>query len=238
MLYLRALLFYLGYWLATLLIGSLCLFLFLFPKSIARCFILFWINFVLFWLRACCGVSVELHGNVKALAEPCVIVANHQSPWETFFFQRYFVPLSTILKKELLKIPFFGWGLKLMQPVAIDRSNPVQALKQIKAQGVDRVKSGNHLLVFPEGTRRPVGELGDYKRSAADVAQQAGAAIIAVAHNAGQHWPNKKFVKQPGKIQVIISEPFVSEGQSTKALMNSIQNWTQKQLEEIYAGQK
>ena len=231
MLLIRTIIFYIGFWLATLIFGSFSFFLWLLPKAFARKVILLWIDFVLLWLRWCCGVVVEVHGNKQALNSPVVIVANHQSAWETFFLQYYFSPLSTILKKELLNIPFFGWGLKLLDPIAIDRGNPVQALKQIKQQGIHRLQTQHNLLVFPEGTRRPVGELGDYKRSGADIAQQAQVPIIAVAHNAGEHWLNKQIIKKPGTIQLVISEPWdTTGGVSSKQLMQDIQAWTQQQI--------
>jgi 1-acyl-sn-glycerol-3-phosphate acyltransferase len=108
MLLLRAVVFYFGYALATMLVGSLCLFTGLLPRAIGEWLILRRIDFVLFWLGLCCGISVKVSGNIDSLKSPSVVVSNHQSNWKAFFFQQYFTPLCTILKKELLNIPFFG----------------------------------------------------------------------------------------------------------------------------------
>ena len=143
-----------------------------------------WNRFVMLWIRICCGVSFNVIGKRHFDRYPCVVMAKHQSTWETMFLQYYFGPVSTILKKELLRIPFFGWGLASLRPIAIDRSNPIQALKDVKSKGIERLKEGNNLLIFPEGTRTPIGQIGNYARSGADIAVSAGVPIIAVAHNA------------------------------------------------------
>ena len=222
--------FYLGYWLSTLLYGLLSLPLMLFPQQLAANIIITWNEFILWWLKVTCNITVKVSGNTIALTEPCVIVANHQSPWETFFFQRRFFPLSTILKKELLNIPFFGWGWRLLQPMAINRSQPVQALKQIQKMSLERLSSGKNVLIFPEGTRMPIDTIGTYKRSAADIAKQAGVPLIPIAHNSGAHWLNKKIIKLPGVIHVIIGDPVIVGEKNTKALMQEIQQWTEQQL--------
>ncbi|MFT6791694.1 MAG: 1-acyl-sn-glycerol-3-phosphate acyltransferase [Cellvibrionaceae bacterium] len=228
--FLRAVFFYLGYWIATLIFGSFAIFSWWLPKRWRQKSILLWIDFISIWLRWCCGIKANLTGHIQPLTSPCVIVANHQSNWETFFLQRKFSPISVILKRELLNIPFFGWGLRVLEPIAIDRDNPVKALKKIKAQGLTYLQNGKHVLVFPEGTRRPVGELGEYKRSAADIAQRAGVDIIPIAHNSGEFWLNKKMIKDPGTIQMVIGAPITATGKNTKVLMNEIREWTDLQL--------
>lgn len=233
MLFLRAIIFYVGYWLATLVFGIFSLLLWCLPNLWRQKIILLWIDFVLVWLRWCCGVRVHVSGYTEKLLSPVVIVSNHQSNWETFFFQKYFSPLSTILKRELLNIPLFGWGLRLLEPIAIDRGRPVQALKKVKEKSVRRLQNGRHVLIFPEGTRRPVGELGEYKRSAVDIAQQVGVAILPVAHNSGEFWLNKKIIKRPGTIQVVIGSPIDTKAKNTKVLMDEIRDWTSIQLEQL-----
>jgi 1-acyl-sn-glycerol-3-phosphate acyltransferase len=223
--YLRSIIFYSGYILSLLLIGILSVPLLLFPTKIAAPVILLWNRFVLCWLFICCGIRHQLLGNINNLPSPCVVIANHQSPWETIFLQLHFYPLTTVLKRELLRIPFFGWGMRILRPIAIDRSNPMQALKQIKSVGVERLKEGQNVLIFPEGTRQPVEQLGNFARSGADIAKAAGVPIIVVAQNAGHYWMNKKIVKNPGTIQVIISEPMLVEDKNTKQLIQDIQHW-------------
>ncbi len=231
MLLLRSLLFYCFYSPITIIFGTLSLLLLLLPKNFAASVIVFWNAIALFLLRWCCGVRYKVTGNTNKLSQPCVIIANHQSPWETLFLQWYFRPISAVLKKQLLYIPFFGWGLKVTQPIGIDRDNPTRALKQIKTIGLERLNAGRNILIFPEGTRMPVNELGNFMRSGADIAKQAGVPIIPIAHNAGHYWVNKKLVKQPGTIEVVVGEPINLEDKNTKAIMAEVKAWMQVQLD-------
>ncbi len=231
MLLFRSLLFYFFYAPLTIFFGTLSLFLLLLPKKTAQATIVYWNASALFLLRWCCNIRYEIKGAENLSHSPCVVVSNHQSPWETLFLQWYCRPISAVLKKQLLSIPFFGWGLKVTQPIAIDRANPVQAVKQIKTDGVDRLNVGNNMLIFPEGTRMPVGELGSYKRSGADIAKQAGVPLVPIAHNGGEFWLNKSLIKRPGVIQIVVGEPISIGDKSTKILMEEIKLWTQEQLE-------
>ena len=231
--FLRAAVFYLGYWFFIFIYGLLSFPMLLIPRRIASRIMVSWNGFILFWLQICCGVKAELVGNAKPLPHACVIIANHQSPWETFFFQWHFSPLLTILKKELLHIPFFGWGLRIMDPIAIDRSHPVKALKQIRTISLQRLKDNKRIIIFPEGTRMPTDQLGIYKRSAADIAKEAGVPLIPVAHNGGKYWLNKKVIKIPGTIQVIVGDPIDMTDKNTKKAMEEVQLWTRQQLDRI-----
>jgi len=165
-------------------------------------------------------------------------MAKHQSTWETMFLQYYFGPVSTILKKELLRIPFFGWGLASLRSIAIDRSSPIQALKDVKNKGLERIKQGNNLLIFPEGTRIPLGTVGNYARSGADIAVTAGVPIIAVAHNAAECWPHKQFLKYPGTITVVLSEPIATEGKDRKALTEDVKTWIESEIAKMPPARK
>jgi 1-acyl-sn-glycerol-3-phosphate acyltransferase len=151
------------------------------------------------------------------------------------FLQFYFGPVSTILKKELLRIPFFGWGLATLRPIAIDRRNPIQALKDVKRIGLERLQQGNNLLVFPEGTRVPLGEVGNYARSGADIACTAGVPVIPVAHNAAECWPHRQFLKYPGTITVVIGAPIPTTGRDRKELTEEVKNWIEDQIRQLPA---
>ena len=185
-----------------------------------------WANaFIVFWLNLTCGVRLKVEGLENIPKTPCVVAAKHQSAWETYYLQRLLRPVSTILKRELLKIPFFGWGLYFMHPIAIDRGNPRVAMKQVQSQGLLRLKQGNNVLVFPEGTRVPFGEEGKYARSAASLAVAAGVPLVPVAHNAGYCWPAGGFYKRPGMIHVIIGKPIDPEGRDSRSLTEQTRNW-------------
>lgn len=230
MLFIRSLIFYSLYAPLTILFGFISLFLLLLPKAWASTLIVYWNLVALSLLRVSCNIKYEIKGNVSDLKKPFVLVANHQCPWETLFLQWHFRPISAVLKKQLLSIPFFGWGLKATQPIAIDRTQPAQAIKQIKTFGTKRLEQGRNVLIFPEGTRMPPNELGSYMRSAADVAKQAKVDIVPLVHNAGKFWLNKKFIKKPGTITIVIGEPIDLSDKNTKAVMKEIQEWSQEQL--------
>src|SRR5690554_7082333 len=150
------------------------------------------------------GVRYQVQGLENIPKQPCVILAKHQSTWETFYLSGLFGPLSQVLKRELLLVPFFGWVLALMRPIAIDRSNPKRALKQLASKGDKHLRDGNWVLVFPEGTRVPVGRMGKFSRGGAALAVNANLPVLPIAHNAGRFWPKEGWAKYPGTIQVII----------------------------------
>lgn len=231
MLYLRSLLFAIGNNLTGTFAGLVAVIIWpILPYSWRWRIVTLWNRFVMLWLRICCGVKFEITGQRHFDRYPCVVMAKHQSTWETMFLQYYFGPVSTILKKELLRIPFFGWGLASLRPIAIDRSSPIQALKDVKNKGIERIKEGNNLLIFPEGTRTPVGQVGNYARSGADIAVAAGVPIVAVAHNAAECWPHKQFLKYPGTISVVISEPIDTAGRDRKELTEEVKNWIEGEI--------
>ena len=231
MLYLRSLLFTIGYNIATVIIGAISVIIWPIMPYSWRWRVVTCLNrFVMIWIRICCNIRYEIVGSKHADKFPCVVMAKHQSTWETMFLQFYFGPVSTILKKELFRIPFFGWALASLRPIAIDRSNPVQALKEIKRMGLLRLQQGNNFLIYPEGTRTAYGQIGNYARSGADIAISAGVPIIAVAHNAGTYWPHTQFLKYPGSIKVVISEPIITEGRDRKELTEEIKNWIEGEI--------
>lgn len=231
MLRFRSLVFSLGYYLSSALAGLIAVIIWpIFPYSWRWRIVTCWNRFAIAWLRLCCNIRLEIIGSKHVDNFPCVVMAKHQSTWETLFLQYYFGPVSTILKRELFRIPFFGWGLASLRPIAIDRSNPMQALKEIKRIGMERLHQGNNLLIFPEGTRTPVGQAGNYARSGADIAISAGVPVIAVAHNAGECWPHKHFIKYPGTIRVVISEPFTTEQRDRRELTEAVRNWIEGEI--------
>src|SRR5690606_19875607 len=128
----------------------------------------------MWWLGVTCGVRVRIRGQENVPPGPYVILSNHQSTWETLYFIFHFMPACAILKQELLRIPFFGWGLRMLRPIAIDRGQPRQALKAVQTQGKDRLAEGISVIVFPEGTRLDPGEERKYSSGGAELAIKAG----------------------------------------------------------------
>ncbi|MBB3169816.1 1-acyl-sn-glycerol-3-phosphate acyltransferase [Simiduia aestuariiviva] len=187
---------------------------------------------MVWWLTVTCGVQYELKGLEHLPKQPSVILANHQSAWETLVLQYLFQPASTVLKKELLNIPFFGWCLRAMEPIAIDRKNPREALRAVKKDGVDRLASGNHVLIFPEGTRKVPGKLGTFARSGADIACAGEYDVIPVAHNAGICWPAHQWIKRPGKVTLTVGPAITTANKNSKAVTEEARAWIAAQLGE------
>ena len=178
----------------------------------------YWCRFALVLVRVFLNIRVNVTGAENIPAQPCVILSNHQSTWETFFLSAYFQPLSQVLKRELLFVPFFGWAMAMLRPIAIDRDNPKAALKQVAAEGDKLLKDGVWVLIFPEGTRVPFGKIGKFSRGGTALAVNANLPVLPIAHNAGKYWPKEGWGKRAGTIEVVIGEPMYAEGTGPRAI--------------------
>jgi 1-acyl-sn-glycerol-3-phosphate acyltransferase len=188
-----------------------------------------WPRFANWFLNFTCDIEVEVIGRENLPNEPCVIVSNHQGQWETFSMQYFFHPLCTLLKKELLYIPFWGWAMKMLNPIAINRDKPKEAILQTLEEGSNRLKEGMYVLLFPEGTRVKAGRVGNYARSSFELAKRNNVKILPLCHNSGDCWPAHKFIKHPGRIKLIIGEPFFVE--DSKRSANEVKEWVEKKLQ-------
>jgi len=177
-----------------------------------------WCRFAVWWAKCCVGIRYEIEGLNNIPKQPCVVLAQHQSTWETFFVTTLFSPLAHVIKQELRKVPVFGWAIASFKPIAIDRSNPRAALKQVAEIGAQRLQQGFWVLIFPEGTRMPPGQMGKFTRSGASLAMNAGLPVLPIAHNAGKFWPKEGWAKYPGTIHVRIGEPMYGEGEGPRAI--------------------
>jgi 1-acyl-sn-glycerol-3-phosphate acyltransferase len=184
-----------------------------------------WSRLVVRLARALCGIRWSVEGREHLPTKPAVILAKHQSAWETLAFQEIFPPQVLVLKKELLWIPFFGWGLALMSPIAIDRANGRAALRDIARRGRERLAQGFWVVIFPEGTRVRVGEKRAYQQGGAWLAAQCGVPVVPVAHNAGRLWPRNAFLKRPGSVTVRIGPPIPTAGRDAKQISADAEAW-------------
>ncbi len=216
----RACLFYAGYILFTVFWGTLSVLVgwAMPPRRRFEFVIGIWTRGVLDWLRLTCGIQVEVEGLEHIPRQACVVFAHHESTWETLFLQSLFRPQATLIKRELLWIPFFGWAFALNQPIAIDRGSPRQALRKLIDTGRSRLADGTSVVLFPEGTRMPPGQIGSFQPGGAALAIAAQAPVVVVAHNAGRHWPAHRLRKTPGVIKVRIGPPVVAAGRKSKAV--------------------
>ncbi|MDD2047232.1 lysophospholipid acyltransferase family protein [Pseudomonas putida] len=216
----RIFLFYLLLGTSSLLWCTLSFFIAPFlPFSARYRFInVYWCRFALVLVRVFLNIKVKVSGAENIPKQPCVILSNHQSTWETFFLSAYFSPLSQVLKRELLYVPFFGWAMAMLRPIAIDRDNPKAALKQVASEGDKLLKDGVWVLIFPEGTRVPFGQIGKFSRGGTALAVNAGLPVLPIAHNAGKFWPKQGWNKRAGTIEVVIGAPMYAEGTGPRAI--------------------
>ena len=192
-----------------------------------------WAHSAIWMLRVICGLRHEVEGLENLPDEPAVIFSKHQSAWETIAYQTIFPPQAWVLKRSLLYIPFFGWGLAATGPIKIDRTTARKALEQVVKQGIEVLKEGRWVVVFPEGTRIPPGEHGTYLASASLLAIRAGAPLVPVAHNAGDYWRRRELTKSPGVIRVRIGEPIFPQNIKPREMNNRAEAWIRKTMPEI-----
>jgi len=203
----RIFLFYLLLGTSSLLWCSLSFFVapFLsFPKRY-KFINVYWCRCALFLVRTILGIDYKITGAENVPAEPCVILSNHQSTWETFFL-------------SLLYVPFFGWAMAMLRPIAINRDNPKEALRQVASKGDELLKQKTWVLIFPEGTRVPFGTIGKFSRGGTALAVNAGLPVLPIAHNAGKFWPKTGWGKRAGTIEVVIGEPMYANGTGPRAI--------------------
>jgi len=233
--FLRSTVFSLYMIVATIITGILALLLAPFPYKLRYNCINVYANSIIKALTLLCGIHYSVEGR-EHIRHPAIIFCKHQSTWETYILQIIFPPISFVFKSELLWIPFFGWGLAAMKPIAIQRGTGHKAVKQLVSGGTKRLQEGLSVVIFPEGTRtRAIGP-GRYRIGGAVLAAESGYPVIPVAHNAGEFWPRKGFVKRPGHIRVRIGPAIETMGKTPEAILEEARVWIETQMPEITQG--
>ncbi len=195
----------------------------------------YWSRIALCLLRVLCGIGFEVRGREHIPATPTIILSKHQSAWETLAFQQIFPPQVWVMKRSLLMIPFFGWGLAMLRPIAIDREAGRAALKQVTDQGLDRLQRGFWIVIFPEGTRVAPGKTGRYGIGGAWLSTHTHTPVLPVAHNAGEFWGRNALRKLPGTITVSIGAPIDPVGMKPGELNEKVQAWIEGEMLTIQA---
>jgi len=188
-----------------------------------------------FWAgRFFCGLDVSTEGAENIPDEPSVALIKHTTAMETYWQIAALPPQTWVLKRELVLIPLFGWGVGLvMRPITIDRKAGAAVVKDVIAQGKDRIARGLWVTIFPEGTRMPPGETRRYGVSGAAIAVETGCPVVPVAHNAGDFWPKRGLRKYPGKIKFVIGPPIDPAGRTAKEINELAQDWIEAKMGEI-----
>jgi 1-acyl-sn-glycerol-3-phosphate acyltransferase len=218
---------------STVVVATLAVLLFLLPfktrYAVVRSFAV--INVSL--LKSLCGLNYEIEGQENIPTDTAIIFSKHQSTWETMALQLIFPPQTFVVKRELMWVPFFGWGLAMLKPIAIDRGAGRNAIKQIVHQGIDRLEAGIWVVIFPEGTRVRPGQRIRYKLGGAILAVESGYPVVPVAHNSGEYWPKKQFLKKSGTIKIVIGPPIETKDRKPEDILTDAESWIEATMERI-----
>jgi len=227
---LRSSLFAGGLIVATVLWSFVCLLSF--PLAFPRRYYIVtrWNVFIRWWLKFTCKLDYELTGTEHIPAQPCIIFSKHESAWETIILAIHFAPQVWVLKRELLRLPFFGWGLAMLKPIAIDRGAGKSALLQVIEQGRQRLADRIWIVVYPEGTRVTPGSKRRYKIGGASLASATQVPVLPIAHNSGDYWPRNSFIKHPGHIRLVIGPLIETAGHSPAEINRLAETWIEGQL--------
>jgi 1-acyl-sn-glycerol-3-phosphate acyltransferase len=191
-----------------------------------------WCRTNLLGARVICGIRHRAIGteNLPPPGVPYVVMSKHSSTWETLALTQFLPPLAYVAKKELLSIPFFGWGFALASPITIDRKAGTDAMEQIATQGRARFAQGFRIVVYPEGTRIRAGTRAKYKTGGARLARELDVPILPVAHNAGWLWPKGVFGKRPGTVTISFGPPIAPAGKSAQQLTGEVETWIENEV--------
>jgi 1-acyl-sn-glycerol-3-phosphate acyltransferase len=223
----RALLFYIGAGVAAVLVAPIAILLMVLPMRTRYQFTVLWNRFAISWLAITCGVRHRVTGmeHVPDDGKPLIIFCKHQSAFETIAMPPMFPPQVLVFKRELLWIPFFGWGLATLQPIVLDRSARHHALRTLITQGKERLGRGLWITLFPEGTRVAPGTKGRYNAGGALLAAETGTRVLPIAHNAGVFWPRNSFAKRPGTIDIVIGPVIETAGRAARDILADAESW-------------
>lgn len=234
LLILRASLYWLVFAVTTVAFALTTPILWLLPETWRRQFMLNWTRLNVGALKLICGLSYRVHGLENLPKDQAFIIfSNHQSTFETFFLQLFLPRFTWVLKRELLFVPFFGWGLKMLNPIAINRGSGKLAMDQLLKQGQQRLDDDFNVLIFPEGTRVPPNQKKRFKMGGALLAEKTQYPVLPIVHNAGYFWRKGSFIKYPGTVDVVIGPLQETTGKSAQAINHAAEEWIRERFAEL-----
>lgn len=193
-----------------------------------------WPKLAIWGAKVILGIRWQIKGAENFPDGPAILLSKHQSAWETLFIVAYMPrQVCFVYKKELHKVPFFGWGLALLRMIPIDRNKGRDAFEQVVRVGQQRINEGRWPILFPEGTRMAPGKTGRYKIGGALLATRTGTGVIPIAHNAGECWPRNAFIKKPGLVTVSIGPMLSSQGVDAATLNQQVQDWIENEMRQL-----
>jgi len=233
MLFLRSLIFQAYFFVSVLFFAALVFVSWLFPFSVRFGLARTWGSTMLRTGRIVCGLDYVIEGRENIPDDPSVIMIKHSTVFEAYAQLTIFPPQTWVVKRELMWIPIFGWGLAALKPIAIDRNAGHTAVSQVIEKGCAKLAEGVWVTIFPEGTRVLPGAVRKYGISGAALAREAGCPVVPVAHNAGDLWPRRSFIKRPGLIRICIGPPITTADKSAKQINEAVRGWIEAKMAEI-----
>ncbi|MDD1612105.1 MAG: 1-acyl-sn-glycerol-3-phosphate acyltransferase [Methylococcaceae bacterium] len=232
--YFGSTLLFLGMTLSLFVFGPLVLLAIVLPFRIRYRIAGFWVKWVLWLAKVCCGIDHQVEG-IEHIDQnrTSIVLSKHQSAWETLAYRDFLPMQSVLLKQSLLWLPLWGWAMATLKPIAINRKNQRAALRKLLEQGTKNLKSGLWVIIFPEGTRTAPGEVKKFNAGGALLAQQSGCPVVPIAHNAGVYWPRYSFLKYPGTIKVKIGPSIESKGRKAADINAEAEAWIAAAMKEI-----
>ncbi|MDR3492327.1 MAG: lysophospholipid acyltransferase family protein [Gammaproteobacteria bacterium] len=232
--FIRSCIFFIVVPVFTMFWSFICLAVYPLPLRMRHRVVMVWTNTVISLLKVICKIDYRFEGLDNIPKERNgIIMCKHQSSWETFILPGMFNQTAIILKRELYWVPFFGWGMLSTDPIAINRKQGSSAMAQILQQGKKYLQAGRWVLVFPEGTRIAPGKVGKYRIGGALLSVESGYPILPVAHNAGEFWSRRQFIKKPGTVRMVFGPLIEPKGHTAEEVLKLTQDWIETTMKKI-----
>lgn len=237
-LWLRSLLFYLFGFTSAIIFATAIILIIPFTDIRVRYKIgVAWCRLIQKVLSLVCGIDSQIHGLENIPSDPnkpLIVLGKHQSAWETFVYPSVFPKeLCFVFKRELLYVPFFGWALASLRMIHINRGDREKARTAVFSQGVEVLKDGRWIAIFPEGTRTPRGSFRPYRKGGVRLAISTQTDILPVAQNSGAIWPRKTFLKKPGLITLSIGPVISVAGKTKEQLQLEVEAWIEGEMRRL-----
>ena len=192
----------------------------------------FWTQSVFWLLQNICGLNYRLEGKEQISETPVIYASKHQSAWDTLLFPYHIKKSAIVMKRELFWLPFFGWYTKKYGAIGIDRGAGGAAIRQLLKDARKSVAAGRPIIIFPEGTRTPPGETGDYQSGVAALYRDLKIPVVPIALNSGMYWPRRKLIRRPGVITLRFLPP-IPPGLPRKEFMERLESEIETAQNEI-----